>query len=107
MESLDGLMLTKDRRLVFLQITVAKSHGVKVRGLRDVYERFKSLVDSCMLVFVVPSSSAIAKVQPLLNQEGKVWRKNSMNSPITRLQSEQFVLKFDAFDLKIKKQESS
>jgi len=109
MESMDGLMLTKDQKLVFFQITNANlDHSVKMKGLHYVYEQFKCLADSCMLVFVVQTSSAITKVQPLLDESGRKWRRTKrLDTPITRLQNEQFVLAFDALDLNIKKAQSS
>ena len=102
MESVDGLMLTRDHTLVFFQVTTAKAHGVKVKGLRDVYEQFQDVAESCKLVFVVPSVSEIVSVQPLETQTGTKWRGTNLITPIERLVNEQFVLRFDLDDGRVK-----
>ena len=81
--------------LVILQITVGKSHPVKVNGLCDIWNAFPSNVRSNItrkvLVFVVPLHGSLHGEQKLIPKMGEVANL----VPPVAMDLEQFVYRYE------------
>jgi hypothetical protein len=108
LQSVDAFTII-DRELVFFQLTIGSQHSVKAKGLSDIFDLFgpagdggMDLVDTCTLIFVVPSDSEMDKAQTLSNAENKVYSSpRKMPSALRHLAAEQFVIKVDLAEAKI------
>ena len=84
-----------DNVLVIFQITVGKSHPVKVNGLRDILLAYPKVVrnkiTSKALVFVTPKYGCIDKKQNLCTQKNTV----SSNMPRVVRGFQQFVYRYE------------
>lgn len=64
-----------ERMLVVFQVTVAKSHPVKVNGLRDILlafpEHVRANITQKLVVFVIPKHGTLDKEQALHTQKGE------------------------------------
>ncbi|KAG0640763.1 hypothetical protein HOY80DRAFT_1021683 [Tuber brumale] len=53
-ESVDGLVFSALDTLILLQITMAKSHDIKLRGLQKLCQSLPDTIKNIQIVFVIP-----------------------------------------------------
>ncbi|RPA98229.1 hypothetical protein L873DRAFT_1828618 [Choiromyces venosus 120613-1] len=52
-ESVDGLVFSALDTLILLQITIANSHPIKIRGMKNLYESLPATIKNINIVFVI------------------------------------------------------
>ncbi|KAG0634760.1 hypothetical protein HOY80DRAFT_894333, partial [Tuber brumale] len=53
-KSVDRLVLSTFNTLILLQITVAKSHNIKVHGIKNLYQSSPTTIKNIYTVFIIP-----------------------------------------------------
>ena len=67
--------------LIVMQFTVAENHGVRYRGLTEIYEAIEESVrvsiEKKVVLFVTPLDSNLRSKQAFLNAEGKLYKQTT------------------------------